>query len=238
MESFEKMRNQITLDWYECEDKTSTKSKYRNARKIEQNVASLSRKRVTLHSKSAQRAARKDSQGICPFWPRFFRANHSNKKMPLHRATYALAFICLILGANAAIQDQITNVFVIFLENNSFDHILSTFPGANNILSSAAQDKINSFPQKRSDGSVYSTLPVDSNNRFPANQPNQPFNLSTIFNTTMQWPSLSINHRCVGPIRAFSHCLGVRFFPVCLWRTCFLAFSWQSLTFPNSYATS
>jgi phospholipase C len=75
--------------------------------------------------------------------------------------------------------EKIKHIFVLFLENRSFDNLYALFPGAEGIAQAA-----NAAPQVDLDGKVYEFLPpvVDTSknppvadSRFPANLPNKPF---------------------------------------------------------------
>lgn len=75
--------------------------------------------------------------------------------------------------------DKIGHVFVIYLENHSFDNLFGHFPGANGIAKAGA-----AAVQVDEKGAVYKVLPpvmevegkkAEVDTRFPANLPNKPF---------------------------------------------------------------
>ena len=78
--------------------------------------------------------------------------------------------------------DKIKNIVVIYLENHSFDNLYGTFPGADGI----ASVKPEATRQTDAKGQPYATLPrpLDTrqeppapDSRFPADLPNQPFDI-------------------------------------------------------------
>jgi phospholipase C len=91
----------------------------------------------------------------------------------------AALFACAGAPAQAQTANPLNHIVVIYLENHSFDNLYGMFPGANGIAGAAAT-------QVDKSGAAYATLPqpIDSNlkpagpdSRFPADLPNQPFNI-------------------------------------------------------------
>jgi phospholipase C len=85
-------------------------------------------------------------------------------------------------GGLAAAQAQIEHVIVIYQENHSFNNLYGLFPGADGLANAAL-----ALPQTDLDGVPYASLPQPTNTavqpvgpdpRFPADLPNQPFDVA------------------------------------------------------------
>jgi phospholipase C len=100
-------------------------------------------------------------------------------------ASVFTVLLSLLIGAGgpaqAATANPINHIFVIYLENHSFDNLYGLFPGANGIAKAGAK-----ATQVDKSGATYATLPQPTNTnvkplgpdpRFPADLPNKPFNI-------------------------------------------------------------
>ena len=83
----------------------------------------------------------------------------------------------------AALQSLTHFIFVV-LSEDSFDNLMATFPGVNNLQALLSS---NSYPLQMNytpntanvPGSVYPSLPADSTNKIPAGLPNAPYNIAS-----------------------------------------------------------
>ena len=79
-------------------------------------------------------------------------------------------------ASQLAALNNLTNFVILVLSEDSFDNLLATYPGANNLMAYTSSSSY--VQQNTAAGTPYSTFPADpSNNIYSSSLPNQPFNL-------------------------------------------------------------
>ncbi|NJD05654.1 MAG: acid phosphatase, partial [Methylococcaceae bacterium] len=98
---------------------------------------------------------------------------------------FILVACCAASAVASAGVSSIGHIIVIYLENHSFDNLYGLFPGADGIAQAAPENVL----QEDAGGKVYRYLPV-TDQRFPADLPNAPFDIGRFVPPNQRIPDL------------------------------------------------
>ena len=83
-----------------------------------------------------------------------------------------------VSSAQAAALNNLTNFVFLILSEDTFDNLMATFPGVNNLQSALSAGQV-PVQTNWTTGVPYSSFPADPTNGIPAGLPNAPYNIIT-----------------------------------------------------------